>query len=226
MSEQTAQLLVLGAGLEPDGSGSPQTIERAMVTAEHYDLHGASLIVFSGGYPSLAPENAKESSEARIMGDIAVANGVPERLVRLEEHSTTQLSNVINSAPILGPEDVILIVHRIQSIRGLYTGQRLLSSAVGAAEIAEPDDMQRPKQEQRLLLLTKLILAGVSQGDIRKAARRNLKVERTASRVAPILHRTVLRNHTSLGSGSLWLCLILPFVPPCVCTVEIQCRPL
>ncbi len=193
-------MLVLGAGLNIDGSGSPQTIERAMVAAKHFDRYGASLVVFSGGYPSLAPENAKDLSEARIMGDIAVTNGVPASLVRLEEHSTTQLSNVTNSAPLLGPEAVELIVHRIQAARGLSIGRRLLSRVVGATEIAEPDDTQRIKQEKRLLLFTKLILTGVAQGDIHKAAQRNLKIERAASRVAPVLRRTVLRNHTSLGS--------------------------
>ncbi|HSX45847.1 MAG TPA: YdcF family protein [Candidatus Saccharimonadia bacterium] len=194
------QLLVLSAGLHPDGTPSKQTRERAEVAGWLSQNLGTGPVVFSGGYPLMAPELGESQNEAQIMKDIAISAGMSPKAGEIEKASHSILSNVINSAPLLRQKDTLIIVHRLQAIRTEYTARRLLAGNISVLALSEPDNRKRSRQEMMLLMVTAGVLRGLSPGDTEEAARRVERLEKAASIARPILKRTVLTDHTALGS--------------------------
>ena len=151
----------------------------------------------------MAPELDGGKSEARWAAASAVEAGMPdlpETTYFLEEGSNSILANLVNSAPLLEQKHTLIVVHRLQAVRAEYTARRLLLGNVSVLSLSEPSDKERARQEKLYLAVTAAILRGLSPGDIEEARQRVAKLERCASVSRQILSKTVLRNHTSLGS--------------------------
>ena len=88
-------IVVLGAAVLPDGRPSPPMKRRVRHAVE---LHGTledSILVMSGGVGKYGP------SEASVMRDMAVAEGVSSSDILLEENSLTTRHNLQNSKKLI-----------------------------------------------------------------------------------------------------------------------------
>lgn len=103
---QANAILVLGAGLEPDGAPSAAMRARAEHAVWLYEQGYADLIAVTGGPPPGLP------SEARVTRDLIAAAGVPDDVIVIEEVSASTLENVTYIKPVLADynvESVLLV---------------------------------------------------------------------------------------------------------------------
>lgn len=94
-------IVVLGARLRSDGTLADPLEERVRAGVALFHAGGAPVLCMTGGHdPSLAPS---VSTEARAMAKRAVALGVPESALVIEERSASTRENARFSAEILLP---------------------------------------------------------------------------------------------------------------------------
>lgn len=164
------QLLVLARGMS-DGEPSKPTRERALAAHAYWEQHGEDLgrVVFSGGYASLRNFSVTDiPSEASVMAQIA---GLPDDIVRLEEHSNSTVENFIKSAELLDlKQPVGVLAHRVHMRRALFLGSRVMGDARLVPVLAEdygasPENRISVGTEWLALAKDVINLAGVQSGD-------------------------------------------------------------
>lgn len=86
--------VVLGSGLKADGSAAPVTEIRAKAAADLLATKGRMKVICSGSRP---PDDKGEhgTTEAQVMADIIVAEGISPKRVLLEDQSFDTLGNAI-----------------------------------------------------------------------------------------------------------------------------------
>lgn len=99
------RLVVLGAGLRPDGTPT-ETLQYRLDAALAYleDNPGTSCIVSGGQGPG------ESRTEADAMAEYLVAHGLDADRVTKEERSTTTAENIRYSADLLAPDATVAIV--------------------------------------------------------------------------------------------------------------------
>lgn len=110
----TPVALVLGAAVWADGQASPTLRRRASHAAQLYLSGQVRHIIGCGGVGRHPP------SEAAIIRDICIDQGVPARDISLEDSSTTTLENIDNARPILtqlNAKSVVLVTDRYHRMR-------------------------------------------------------------------------------------------------------------
>jgi hypothetical protein len=98
--------IILGRGIEMAGDQaylSIGSVERADRATQHYFDNRAAYD--DGGHSRLADE-AFSVSEAELMADRMVGNGVPYGIIEREMASTSTLGNFILSAPMLMDREI------------------------------------------------------------------------------------------------------------------------
>ena len=98
-------IVCLGAGATKAGAIGAGSAARAEACAEAYLLGAAPVILFTG-----ANSDPTKPSIARVMADHAMARGVPDTAVIVEERSRSTLQNALFSAPLIGEAQTILLV--------------------------------------------------------------------------------------------------------------------
>lgn len=89
-------IVVLGAGLHPDGQPTEAMRRRAEHGAALYAAGYAPAVVCSGGYTLEIPV-----SEASVCADLLAAEGVPREAIWLEEQSRSTEENAIYTAQLM-----------------------------------------------------------------------------------------------------------------------------
>lgn len=92
-------IVILGRGVDMDGTPSQDTVHRAETISGYYEAYGQHIgrIVCSGGFPARFPEPPLKR-EASCMQDILVRNGVPARKIEVEDRSVCTFTNFENIA--------------------------------------------------------------------------------------------------------------------------------
>jgi len=93
--EKSDAALVLGFALADDGSPRPQLVSRVDRAVALYKAGNAPLLVLSGG----AAKNRK--TEASVMRDLAVARGVPDDALVLDQDARSTIENFACARPLL-----------------------------------------------------------------------------------------------------------------------------
>lgn len=128
-------IVVLGAGLNDDGSMPPVLIERLHVALKLAQAYPFTPIITSGG----VPQNG--ITEARAMRDWLVANGVWAGRITEEGHSSSTLENAYNT-------------NRILSARG----------ATAAVVVSSTNHVERAMRNFRVAVAGRIPIAGVISG--------------------------------------------------------------
>jgi uncharacterized SAM-binding protein YcdF (DUF218 family) len=89
-------IVVLGAGLYPNGQPNPGMTRRAEHAAALYAAGYAPWVICSGGFTVGVPV-----SEAAACADLLVARGVPREVILLEENSLSTEENAIYTAALM-----------------------------------------------------------------------------------------------------------------------------
>ncbi len=89
-------IVVLGAGLEPDGSAGEAMARRTAHAAVLYVERYAPAVICAGGFTQDVP-----ISEAAVCAELLVADGVPRDAIWLEEASRSTEENAIFTAVLM-----------------------------------------------------------------------------------------------------------------------------
>ena len=98
-------LVVLGAGLRPDGAPTETLQYRLDAALAYLDENPGTTCIVSGGQGF-----GEVRAEADAMADYLVAHGLDESRVTKEARSTTTVENIRNSAALLAPDATVAIV--------------------------------------------------------------------------------------------------------------------
>lgn len=99
--------IVLGNRINDDGSMSDLMLKRLKMTIELNGIFAPDKIILSGG----AANQKVNISEAQMMYDYLVANGIPSDVLVLEDKSWTTMQNAEFSVPIaveMGATELLL----------------------------------------------------------------------------------------------------------------------
>ncbi|WP_430330913.1 YdcF family protein [Rhodococcus sp. ACT016] len=128
----TTNIVVLGAGLYPDGTMRPLLVSRLQAALQLAQRFPVSPIIVSGGVPQSGV------TEAQAMREWLVANGIPPIRITEENTSRSTVENAHNTDAILAQ-------------RG----------AAGAVVVTSPDHLQRAMIDFRVAVGGRIPIAGV-----------------------------------------------------------------
>ena len=118
--------LVLGAAVWAEGQASPTLRRRATHAAALYKDGQVGHIIGCGGVGKHPP------SEAAVIRDICIKNGVPAEHIWLEDTSTTTFENIENARAILtrlGAKSVVIVTDQYHAPRARMIARHLGISA-------------------------------------------------------------------------------------------------
>lgn len=120
-------IVVAGCRVLPDGSPSRALARRAELALDLYHQGHAPRVVFTGGIGRFGP------SEASVAAAHAVARGLPEESVVLEERSTSTRENAQYAARIVGADARVLVVTDAYHV---FRARRVFAQWFAGAEAA------------------------------------------------------------------------------------------
>ena len=120
-------ILVLGAGLQPDGSPSLMLGERIRKGVELYGAGVAPKLLMSGDH------SRPDHDEVNAMKDAAMAMGVPSEDVFMDHAGFATYDSFYRAGAIFGAKRVVIVTQAYHLPRALWIAQRLGLEAVGVA---------------------------------------------------------------------------------------------
>ena len=134
--------MILGAAVWPGGEASP-SLKRRAIHAAHLVLRGeASTLIASGGIGKYPP------SEASVIRDIVIDEGISLDRIILDERSTSTLESAINCSEILtrsGWSSAIVVSDRFHLFRAVLLFRRLGINAIPSAPDRRGLGTSRPR---------------------------------------------------------------------------------
>lgn len=167
--------VVLGAGLEDDGSPTDTTLARADAAATLANERDIAFIVSgSHGY-----EPTPEQTEAYFMAERLAANGVPRGRIFLEDESRDTVANAALVAERylagIAPRPIVVVTSPFHLRRSLAIFAMVLGPAwplEGLLAARTGQDEAREATEELYLGHARAVLAGTTPGDIARIAAR------------------------------------------------------
>jgi vancomycin permeability regulator SanA len=132
VTDEADCILILGAGVRPNGSPSDMLRGRLEVGVSLYHAQAAPKILVSGDHGS------KEYNEVGVMKAYAVNAGVPSEDVFMDHAGFSTYESLWRAKHIFGAERVIIVTQSYHLYRALYVAGRLGLSAVGVSADLEP----------------------------------------------------------------------------------------
>lgn len=140
-------VVVLGTRVRPDGSASAALGRRVARGVELFKAGQGGAMLLCGGVGRHSPSAA---SEASVMRDIALAAGLDDGQLTLEDQSRTTLENALNARAIMaerGWETALVVTDRLHLPRALLAFRGVGIRASGQAVIgAGQGPFRRPWQ--------------------------------------------------------------------------------
>ncbi|MEC3862698.1 YdcF family protein [Mesobacterium sp. TK19101] len=111
--------IVLGAAVWPGGQPSPTLRRRALHAARLWHRGKVGTIIACGGLGQHPP------SEAEVIRDLCIAEGVDPAAIRLEDRSATTEENLRLALPLLETRQVIIVTDHYHAPRARLVARRL-----------------------------------------------------------------------------------------------------
>ena len=118
-------ILVLGAGVQPDGSPSLMLRERIDMGVQLYRAGASPKLLMSGDHVR------RGHDEVNPMKDTALAAGVPSADVFMDHAGINTYDSLYRAKAIFGAERIIVVTQAYHLPRALYIASRLGLEAVG-----------------------------------------------------------------------------------------------
>ena len=177
-------VVVLGGGLEPDGTPTWSTLARADAAAEYARERDVPVIV-SGSHGN-GPRPAR--TEAELLADRLVERGIARDRIFLEDESRDTITNATYVAQRylahLAPRPLRIVTSPFHLARSLETFALVLGPAwpvEGHPSAARANDADHTANEALYLARTRALMTGLEPGD----------VERIAERARATLHQRI-----------------------------------
>jgi len=119
-------VLVLGAGVRPDGSPSDMLADRVSVGIEIYNQIGGRLLM-SGDH------GRKNYDEVGCMLSLALAEGVEADHIFLDHAGFSTYESLYRAKEIFGAQKIVIVTQQYHLYRALYIAEALGIDAVGVA---------------------------------------------------------------------------------------------
>ena len=142
-------IVILGAAVWPDGP-SPTLLRRTKHAAALWHKNQAGIVIPCGGLGKNGP------TEAQVMFDILVAEGVTSTMINLEDLSSSTYENLRNAKTILSATDI----QDITIVTSRYHGQRakMVARTLGLnATLSAPDDTGAHKPTHYRMIIREFI---------------------------------------------------------------------
>lgn len=120
-------ILVLGAGLRPDGSPSDMLADRLKTAVSLYEAGAAPCILMSGDH------SRKDYDEVGAMMKFAEELGVPEEALVPDYAGFSTYESVYRARDIFSAKKVIIVTQTYHLYRALYVAEALGVEAVGVS---------------------------------------------------------------------------------------------
>ena len=120
-------ILVLGAGLSPDGNPSPMLKDRLDVAISLYERQLAPKLLLSGDH------GKKYYDEVNAMLAYCLAQGVPKDDIFLDHAGFSTYESMVRAKKIFQVERALVVTQEYHLYRALYIGQRLGLSLEGVS---------------------------------------------------------------------------------------------
>ena len=120
-------ILVLGAGLLPDGSPSLMLSERIQTGVDLYEAGVAPKLLMSGDHSRF------DHDEVNAMKDAAMAQGVPSEDVFMDHAGFATYDSFYRAGAIFGVKKVVIVTQAYHLPRALWIARALGLEAVGVA---------------------------------------------------------------------------------------------
>lgn len=118
-------ILVLGAGLKPDGSPSDMLRDRLSFACDLWEEGVSDTVLVSG-------DRASESyDEVTAMKNYLLANGVPEEAILEDPKGYSTSESLQRAKDVFGYENVVVVTQRYHLYRALYIAQKTGIDAKG-----------------------------------------------------------------------------------------------
>jgi uncharacterized SAM-binding protein YcdF (DUF218 family) len=170
LADHPELIVVLGGGMQPDGTPAPSTIARAATAAELAATLPDAAVICSGSHGVV---RRPRRSEAASMADVLIAQGVARERIFLEDESRDTIGNAVHVAErylaSIAPRPIHLVTSPFHLSRSIETFRLVLGPAWridGTASGTVGDDPERARHEERFLAQTRLFLADTTPGDI------------------------------------------------------------
>jgi hypothetical protein len=169
--------VVVGGGLAPDGGPLPSTVARAHKAAQ-LGRERIELVVICSGDRQLEAAGGSPS-EAALMRDLIVSQGIAAERVAVEDESRDTIGNAVLTAVRylagIEPRPLAVITSPFHLERAVETFRHVLPYPWQLEAVASDetdDDIERAARETRYLQETTKLFAGVRPGDFRTMATR------------------------------------------------------
>lgn len=148
-------ILVLGAGVHPDGTPSNMLEDRLLQGISLYKLQASDRLLMSGDH------GRANYDEVNIMKDFAVARQVPSSDVFMDHAGFSTYESVYRARDIFQAKKVIIVSQRYHLYRALYIAKRLGLDAYGVASDPRTYYGQRRRDLREILARNKDVLTCV-----------------------------------------------------------------
>ncbi len=120
-------ILVLGAGLLPDGQPGPMLTERIQTGVDLYTAGVAPKLIMSGDH------SRPDHDEVNAMKDAALARGVPSEDVFMDHAGFSTYDSLYRAGAVFGVKKVVIVTQAYHLPRSLWIARALGLEAVGVA---------------------------------------------------------------------------------------------
>ena len=120
-------IIVLGAGLRPDGKPTWMLEDRIKVGDELYKNHAAPKIIMSG-------DHGRESyDEVNAMKKYAKSEGVPSKDIFMDHAGFETYDTMYRARDVFGAKKVIIVTQKYHLYRAMYAAKKLGLDAYGVS---------------------------------------------------------------------------------------------
>lgn len=120
-------VIVLGAGLRPDGTPTGMLEDRVKVGDELYLNHAAPKIIMSGDH------GRKSYDEVNAMKKYAIGEGVPSEDIFMDHAGFETYDTIYRARDVFGAKKVVIVSQKYHLYRALYVAKKLGLDAYGVS---------------------------------------------------------------------------------------------
>lgn len=120
-------ILVLGAGVRPDGTPSHMLTDRLLTGISLYEAGVSPKLLMSGDHGTV------EYDEVNCMKDFATEKGVPSADVFMDHAGFSTYDSLARAKEVFGAKKVVIVTQKYHLYRALYIAQSLGLEAVGVS---------------------------------------------------------------------------------------------
>ena len=148
-------ILVLGAGVYPDGNPSPMLYDRIMTSVSLYKNGSAPKIIMSGDHGS------KNYDEVNTMKSYAMAEGIPSSDIFMDHAGFSTYESIYRAKEVFQADKIIIVTQEYHLYRALHIADKLNIEAVGVSADLREYYGQFKRELREILARNKDFLLGI-----------------------------------------------------------------